>query len=50
LTFSEIALGEGIFLQMFEMRDAQGNSVNSDVIVFQIADDGTITTSTGYTE
>lgn len=50
LAFSEIELGEGMFLQMFEMRDAQGNSVTSDVIVFEIAADGTITTSTGYTE
>lgn len=50
LAFSEIDLGEGMFLQMFEMRDAQGNSVLSDVIVFDIAADGTITTSTGYNE
>jgi hypothetical protein len=50
LAFSEIGLGEGMFLQMFEMRDAEGNAVASDVIVFDIAADGSITTSSGYTE
>jgi len=49
LSFDEIDLGDGIFLQMFEMRDAQGYSAYSDVIEFNIAD-GEITTSVGFTE
>jgi len=47
LNFEEISLGDGTFIQMFEMRDMQGNSVYSDTIVFEILD-GTITTSVGY--
>jgi hypothetical protein len=47
LDFSEIDLGNGMFIQMFEMRDMQGNSAYSDTIVFDILD-GSITTSSGY--
>lgn len=50
LSFDEIELGEGIFMQMFEMRDMQGNSALSDAIMFEIATDGSITTTVGFTE
>ncbi len=50
LSFQEINLGEGTFLQMFEMRDVQGYSAYSDVTMFEIAADGTITTTVGFTE
>lgn len=49
LSFDEIELGDGIFLQMFEMRDMQGYSAYSDVMMFEIAD-GAITTTVGFTE
>ena len=50
MTFEEIELGEGTFMQMFEMRDMQGYSAYSDVIMFEIAADGTIITTVGFTE
>jgi len=46
-TFSEIELGDGMFLQMFEMRDMQGYSAYSDAVVFEILN-GEITTTVGY--
>lgn len=49
LSFEEIDLGDGTFMQMFEMRDMQGYSAYSDVIMFEIAD-GAITTTVGFTE
>ncbi|MBP8641151.1 MAG: hypothetical protein KBI01_09710 [Oscillospiraceae bacterium] len=42
--FKEAELGDGTYMQIFEMRDMQGNSVYSDIITFQIAN-GRITTS-----
>jgi hypothetical protein len=50
MSFEEIELGEGTFMQMFEMRDMQGYSAYSDVIMFETAADGTITTTVGFTE
>jgi hypothetical protein len=47
ISFDEIDLGDGMFLQMFEMRDMQGYSAYSDAIVFEI-ENGEITTSIGY--
>jgi len=49
LSFDEIELGDGTFMQMFEMRDMQGYSAYSDVIMFESAD-GVITTTVGFTE
>lgn len=49
ITFEEVDLGDGTFLQMFEMRDMQGYSAYSDVIMFDVID-GVITTSVGFTE
>lgn len=49
LTFEEIELGDGIFMQMFEMRDMQGYTAYSDVIMFE-SEDGVITTTVGFTE
>lgn len=49
MTFEEIELGDGVFMQMFEMRDMQGYSAYSDVIMFE-AVDGVITTTVGFAE
>ncbi len=49
LSFTEEILGDGIFLQVFEMRDIQGNTAYSDVIMFEVVD-GTITTTVGFTD
>lgn len=49
IAFEEIELGDGTFLQMFEMRDMQGNTAYSDVIMFECKD-GEITTTVGFTE
>ena len=49
ITFEEIELGDGIFLQMFEMRDIQGYLAYSDAIKFETVD-GVITTTVGFTE
>ena len=49
MTFDEVELGDGIFMQMFEMRDMQGYSAFSDVIMFETVD-GVITTTVGFTE
>jgi len=49
LSFDEIELGDGTFMQMFEMRDMQGYSAYSDVIMFE-STDGVITTTVGFTE
>lgn len=49
LTFDEIELGDGAFIQMFEMRDMQGYSAYSDAILFEIVD-GFITTTVGFTD
>lgn len=49
ISFEEIELGDGMFIQMFEMRDMQGYVAYSDTVVFEIAN-GEITTSTGYSE
>ncbi len=49
MTFEEIELGDGVFMQMFEMRDMQGYSAYSDVIMFETVD-GVITTTVGFTE
>ena len=48
-TFEEIELGDGTFMQMFEMRDTQGYTAYSDVIMFD-SKNGEITTSVGFTE
>jgi len=47
-SFKEVELGDGKFLQVFEMRDMQGGTVYSDVMMFEIAN-GEITTSVGLT-
>ena len=47
-SFYETDLGDGEFIQMFEMRDMQGNVAYSDVAVFDVLN-GEITTSVGYT-
>lgn len=49
MTFEEIELGDGVFMQMFEMRDMQGYSAYSDAIMFETVD-GVITTTVGFTE
>ncbi|HKM00402.1 MAG TPA: clostripain-related cysteine peptidase [Mobilitalea sp.] len=49
MTVEEIELGDGVFMQMFEMRDMQGYSAYSDVIMFETVD-GLITTTVGFTE
>jgi len=46
LSFTEAELGDGTFMQVFEMRDMQGNVAYSDVVTFEIAN-GEITTSVG---
>lgn len=46
-SFGEVELGDGIFLQMFEMRDIQGYTAYSEVIKFEI-EDGVILTSVGF--
>jgi hypothetical protein len=48
-SFEEIELGDGVFMQMFEMQDMQGYLAYSDVIMFEILD-GEITTTVGFTE
>jgi len=48
-SFEEIPLGDGVFLQMFEMQDMQGYTAYSDVVMFEIAGE-TITTTVGFTE
>ncbi len=45
--FEDISLGDGMFLQMFEMRDMQGYSAFSQAVVFEIVN-GEITTTVGY--
>ena len=47
ISFTEVELGDGIFMQIFEMRDMQGYITYSDVITFEITN-GEITTSVGY--
>lgn len=49
MAFEEIELGDGVFMQMFEMRDMQGYSAYSDAIMFETVD-GRITTTVGFTE
>ncbi len=46
-SFKEVDLGDGKFLQVFEMRDMQGNTAYSDVIMFEMAN-GEITTTVGF--
>ncbi|MDD4444255.1 MAG: clostripain-related cysteine peptidase [Eubacteriales bacterium] len=46
-SFSEIELGDGFFLQVFEMRDMQGTVAYSDVVTFETIN-GEITTSVDY--
>lgn len=46
-SFAEIELGDGLFLQIFEMRDMQGNVAYSDVVTFETIN-GEITTYVGY--
>ena len=48
-SFEEAELGDGKFMQVFEMRDMQGNTAYSDVVMFEIAN-GEITTTVGFTE
>jgi len=48
-SFDEVELGDGKFLQVFEMRDMQGNVAYSDVVMFEILN-GKITTTVGFTE
>lgn len=48
-SFKEIELGDGTFLQVFEMRDMQGYIAYSDVVMFNITN-GKITTTVGFTE
>ena len=47
ISFEEIELGDGTFMQMFEMRDMQGYSAYSDVIMFESLN-GEITTTVGF--
>jgi len=49
ISFEEVELGDGMFMQMFEMQDMQGYSAFSDVIMFETLD-GEITTTVGFTE
>ena len=49
LFFSEVELGDGTFLQVFEMRDMQGYAAYSDVIMFEIAN-GEIMTSVSLSD
>lgn len=49
MTFDEVELGDGMFIQMFEMRDMQGYSAFSDAIMFESVE-GVITTTVGFTE
>lgn len=49
IAFTETELGDGAFIQLFEMRDPQGNAVYSDVVQFDIAN-GEITTTVGLAE
>ena len=49
LSFTEEDLGDGTFLQIFEMRDMQGNTAYSDVIMFEVAN-GEITTTVGFAD
>ncbi|MPN03521.1 hypothetical protein SDC9_150751 [bioreactor metagenome] len=49
LAFEEIELGDGVFLQMFEMQDMQGYTAYSDVVMFEIAN-GEISTTVGFTD
>jgi hypothetical protein len=46
-SFAEIELGDGLFLQIFEMRDMQGNVAYSDVVTFETIN-GEIATYVGY--
>lgn len=48
-SFGEIDLGDGTFMQMYEMQDMQGYSAYSDAIMFEILGDE-ITTTVGFTE
>ena len=48
-TFEEIDLGDGIFMQMFELRDMQGYLAYSDIVMFEIVD-GVITATVGFDE
>ncbi len=47
ISFAEAELGDGIFMQIFEMRDMQGYTAYSDVVTFEIID-GEIMTSVDY--
>ena len=49
IAFDEIELGNGIFMQMFELRDMQGYLAYSDVIMFETLD-GEVTTTVGFAE
>ncbi|GAU79215.1 clostripain-related cysteine peptidase [Fusibacter sp. 3D3] len=49
MIFEEIDLGDGLFIQMFEMTDMQGNFAFSDAIMFESVD-GVITTTVGFVE
>jgi len=49
IAFEEIELGDGNFMQMFELRDMQGYSAYSDVVMFEIVD-AVITTTIGFIE
>ncbi len=48
-TFSEVDLGDGIFLEFFELRDMQGNTIYSAPITFEV-ENGVITTSVDIPE
>lgn len=49
ISFEEMELGDGTFMQMFELQDMQGYTAYSDVIMFEIAN-GEITTTVGFTD
>ncbi len=49
MTFDEVELGDGLFIQMFEMRDMQGYSAFSDAIMFE-SSEGIITTTVGFAD
>ena len=49
ISFEEIELGDGIFMQVFELRDMQGYTAYSDVIMFETVN-GEITTTVGFTD
>lgn len=49
LAFAEADMGDGTFMMMYKMQDMQGNTVYSDVIMFEVLN-GEITTTVGFTD